>query len=160
MPAPVSRRLIFLCGLVPAVLATAVALARPAIFTSLDSASYDTLLRWSQWKTPDDRIVIVDIDEKSLSEVGQWPWRRDVMGELITKLRDKGATIVALDIVFSEPDRYQSVIPIGDPSNPRRISGTPDELLASDLRAGKVILDTRPPSNRAVPPAAGACSTR
>jgi CHASE2 domain-containing sensor protein len=122
------------------VLATAVALARPALFTSLDSASYDTLLRWSRWKTPDDRIVIVDIDEKSLSEVGQWPWRRDVMGELITKLRDKGATIVALDIVFSEPDRYQSVIPIGDPSNPRRISGTPDELLASDLRAGKVIL--------------------
>jgi adenylate cyclase len=126
--------------MVPAVLATAVALARPALFTPLDSASYDTLLRWSRWKAPDDRIVIVDIDEKSLSEVGQWPWRRDVMGELITKLRNKGATIVALDIVFSEPDRYQSVIPIGDPSNPRGISGTPDELLAHDLRAGKVIL--------------------
>lgn len=140
MPAPLSRRLIFLCGLVPTVLATAIALARPASFTPLESASYDTLLRWSRWKAPDDRIVIVDVDEKSLLAVGQWPWRRDVVGQLITKLRDQGAAIVALDIVFSEPDRYQSVIPIGDPSNPRRISGTPDELLAHDLRAGKVIL--------------------
>ena len=140
MAAPLSRRLIFLCGFVPAVLATAIALTRPAALTPLDSASYDTLLRWSRWKTPDDRIVIVDVDEKSLSDIGQWPWRRDIVGQLITKLRDMGATVVALDIVFSEPDRYQSAIPIGDPTNPRAISGTPDELLAHDLRDGKVIL--------------------
>jgi adenylate cyclase len=138
--APLSRRLIFLCGFVPAVLATTVALGRPTLFAELDSASYDTLLRWSQPKTPDRRIVIVDIDEKSLSTIGQWPWRRDVIGQLITKLRDMGAATVALDIVFSEPDRYQAAIPIGDPTNPRDISGTPDELLAHDLRGGQVIL--------------------
>ncbi len=139
-PLPSPRRLIFLCGLVPAVLATAIALVRPAFFTALDSASYDSLLRWSDSRPPDSRIVIVDVDEKSLSTVGQWPWRRDIVGQLISRLREKGATVVALDIVFAEPDRYQAVIAADDPSNPRGKAGTPDELLAEDLRPGKVIL--------------------
>jgi adenylate cyclase len=53
----------------------------------------------------DPRIVIVDIDEKSLDEIGQWPWKRNVVGDLVTRLSDDyHAKAVGFDIVFSEPD--------------------------------------------------------
>ena len=57
-------------------------------------------------RRPASRVVIVDVDDRSLSTIGQWPWRRDVVGRLITRLRDVGATAIALDIIFAEPDRY------------------------------------------------------
>ena len=49
--------------------------------------------------------VIVDIDEASLKAIGQMPWPRDVMADLVTKLKDMGAKVIAFDIVFPEPDR-------------------------------------------------------
>ena len=56
----------------------------------------------------DPRIVILDIDEKSLAapELGQWPWGRDVVAGLVAKLFDKyGVAILGFDVVFAEPDR-------------------------------------------------------
>jgi adenylate cyclase len=52
----------------------------------------------------DDRIVIVDIDEKSLKELGQWPWSRDKIAHLLENLRDYGVAIIGIDVVFAEPD--------------------------------------------------------
>lgn len=56
-------------------------------------------------RQPSDRIAIVDIDEASLAEIGQMPWPRTVMGELVRNLSDMGASVIAFDIVFAEPDR-------------------------------------------------------
>ncbi len=50
-------------------------------------------------------VVIVDIDEKSLDALGQWPWPRIRMAELIARLDEMGALVVGLDMVFPEPDR-------------------------------------------------------
>jgi adenylate cyclase len=61
---------------------------------------YDTLVRSVRTRPPDDHIVVVDVDERSLSAIGQWPWRRDVVGHLITRLRGLGASMVALDIIL------------------------------------------------------------
>ena len=56
-------------------------------------------------RTPDDRIVIVDIDEKSLKEEGRWPWGRDRLALLMDKLFDKyGVAVVGFDVVFAEKD--------------------------------------------------------
>lgn len=52
-----------------------------------------------------DSVVIVDIDEASLRLIGQMPWPRTVMADLVTKLKNMGASVVAFDIVFPEPDR-------------------------------------------------------
>jgi len=53
----------------------------------------------------DERIVIVDIDERSLAEVGRFPWSRDVMARLITQLtRHYGVAAVGFDVSFPEPD--------------------------------------------------------
>jgi adenylate cyclase len=78
------------------------------IVTRLDHVLYDTRLRLTATGGVDDRIVIVDIDERSLAtpELGRWPWGRDVMAALLAKLFDKhGAALVAFDVVNGEPDR-------------------------------------------------------
>jgi adenylate cyclase len=70
----------------------------------LDYLVYDVRLK-AEAKNPelDPRVVIVDIDEKSLGDVGRWPWSRDVVANLILELTDQlGAAVVGFDIVFAE----------------------------------------------------------
>lgn len=71
----------------------------------VDAYLYDARLRLSAPNTVDDRIVIVDIDEKSLAEVGRWPWSRNLMAGLVQRLTDDyRAAVVGFDVVFAEPD--------------------------------------------------------
>jgi adenylate cyclase len=53
----------------------------------------------------DNKIVIVDLDERSLQAEGQYPWNRIRVGRLVEKLKDNGALVVGFDITFPEPDR-------------------------------------------------------
>lgn len=53
----------------------------------------------------ENKIVIVDLDERSLQAEGQYPWNRIKVGQLTEKLRDYGALVVGFDITFPEPDR-------------------------------------------------------
>jgi adenylate cyclase len=131
---------VFLCG-AGAVIVTAVLAVFPTtLFARLDTAAYDVLLRSIPARPPAGGIVIVDVDERSLSTIGQWPWRRDRIGELIARLRDMGAATIALDMVFAESDRF------GDPggSSPAAEEGahaaTSDDTLATILREGGVVL--------------------
>lgn len=71
----------------------------------LSSILYDYRLRLTMPRTLDERIVILDIDEKSLKEEGRWPWGRDTLGLLMDKLFDQhGAAVVGFDVVFAEKD--------------------------------------------------------
>jgi adenylate cyclase len=71
----------------------------------LDHVIYDARLRADMPQTLDDRIVIVDIDEKSLSDIGRWPWGRNVLAELVNRLFDQqGIALLGVDVVFAEPD--------------------------------------------------------
>jgi adenylate cyclase len=54
-------------------------------------------------RTPDARIAIVAIDDASLASIGRWPWDRSVHAELIRALSKAGASVIAYDINFSEP---------------------------------------------------------
>ena len=67
--------------------------------------SFDFFQRIAPRTATDSPVRIVDIDNDSLKQLGQWPWPRSVDAELVDKLRGAGAAIVAFDIVFSEPDR-------------------------------------------------------
>jgi adenylate cyclase len=108
---------------VTVVLAAVLAVYRPAILVKVEYAVYDSVVRRTPPKPPDRRVVVVDIDERSLSAVGQWPWRRDVMGRLVARLREMGAATIALDMMFAEPDRVPT-----------------DAAFADDIRNGRVVL--------------------
>ena len=133
------RRITFLCGLVPTIVIAVLALYRPSFIARFDNGVYDLLLRWCPTRPPSGQVVIVDVDERSLSTVGQWPWRRDLVGRLIANLRDLGAATVALDIIFAERDRYDdSRLLEARPTS--ESPATFDSTLTETLRQGRVIL--------------------
>lgn len=121
-------RALTVCGLVPTFLAVLVCLVRPTWFERLELTTYDIVLRSAPLRPTSGRVVIVDVDEKSLAAIGQWPWRRDLVGRLVSRLRDAGAAVVALDVIFAEPDRFESP------------TLKPDEALAAALTPGRVVL--------------------
>jgi CHASE2 domain-containing sensor protein len=138
------RRLLLVCGLVPTLVIAVLSLYRPSVLANLEYGAYDALMRTVQPRPPGGRIVIVDVDERSLSAIGQWPWRRDLIGTLIGRMRDLGASAIALDIILAESDRYEG----GGVAT--------DQVLADTLRGGSVVLgyaltfDPRP-GNQASP---------
>ena len=72
----------------------------------LDEALYDRRLQLTMPQTLDERIVIIDIDERSLARVGQWPWSRARVAALVRELTERQqVAALALDAVFAEPDR-------------------------------------------------------
>ncbi|MCQ8896282.1 adenylate/guanylate cyclase domain-containing protein [Limnobacter humi] len=80
-------------------------LAHSEIVQRLDHLIYDVRLRTTAAQVElDPRIIIVDIDENSLSQVGRWPWSRDVLSQLVVELTDHlQAAVVGFDVVFAEP---------------------------------------------------------
>lgn len=73
--------------------------------SALDAYLYDAHVRLSMPDTVDPAVIVVDIDERSLAEVGRWPWSRDRLAELVRRLTDEyGAAVLGFDVVFAEPD--------------------------------------------------------
>jgi len=91
----------------------------------IDLVIYDGLMSMSS-RTADKDVVVVAIDDSSISRIGRWPWPRAVHAELLNRLREAGSGPVALDVLFSEPA-------LDDPAG--------DEALARAMREhGKVVL--------------------
>jgi adenylate cyclase len=66
---------------------------------------FDTLQRLEPWEATRAEVKIIDIDDQSLKRVGQWPWSRSTLAQLVRNLQDMGAKAIAFDVVFAEPDR-------------------------------------------------------
>lgn len=80
------------------------------LLSRLDAIVYDTRLRLTLPGGVDERIVIIDIDERSLAEEGRWPWPRDRLAELVDlALGEQGVRLLAFDVVFAEPDRSSGI---------------------------------------------------
>ncbi|HEY5899833.1 MAG TPA: adenylate/guanylate cyclase domain-containing protein [Burkholderiales bacterium] len=80
------------------------------LISQLDQIIYDARLSMTMPGGTDRRIVVLDIDEKSLQEVGRWPWPRDLMAQVVDKLFDKYQVgLLGFDVVFAESD-YSSGI--------------------------------------------------
>lgn len=83
---------------------------RIGVLQRLDDIIYDARLGATMPGTMDERIVIVDIDEQSLAEVGRWPWSRNRLASLMDELllRQKVA-LIGFDVVFGEADESSGV---------------------------------------------------
>ena len=91
--------------------------------------------------------TIVDIDEESLKTYGQWPWPRTLVAELVDRLTELGALVIAFDVIFAEPDRLSPAAlarELGnlDDSTRLRLTQLPnnDQTLADALRQSRVVL--------------------
>src|SRR5215467_14485098 len=102
---------VLLCTLAAFALVVLLWIVRPDAIAQLDLRAYDELLRRTARPPPTGRVSIVAVDEKSIAEIGQWPWRRDVVARLVRRLHDLGARVIAFDIILSEPDRLGRPLP-------------------------------------------------
>lgn len=123
------------------------------IFSDLRLRSFDTFQQmYPREKMQDDPVVLVDIDDESLSRYGQWPWPRNLVSELVNQTYYSLAT--GFDIVFAEPDRtgssqlkrtYQS-----NPSMINALESVPDhdEIFSDAIENhGTVVLGLAPNNN-------------
>ena len=92
-------------------------------------------------------VVIVDIDEESLAALGQWPWPRTQIADLVNRITALGGAVVAFDIIFAEPDRLSPGQVVDafhdlDEATRTRLKSMPsnDRVLAEGFKASQVVL--------------------
>ena len=92
-------------------------------------------------------VMIVDIDEESLGAYGQWPWPRNLIADLITKITASGAVAIGLDIVFAEPDRLSPAdlaknLKGLDAATRAKLAAQPgnDQVLAAAFARSRIVL--------------------
>lgn len=94
-----------------------------------------------------DLVGIVDIDERSLLALGQWPWPRTVMADMVSKITGLGGTVIGFDVLFPEPDRSSPEVAATtfqglDDATRERLRRLPsnDAVFADAIRASRVVL--------------------
>lgn len=102
----------------------------PAPLETLRLKTFDLYQLALDPKPTPQQVIIVDIDEKSLDELGQWPWPRSVLAKIIDKVGQAGAVVVGLDVLFPEHDRTS-------PANVAGIVEAYDKEIADRLRKMK-----------------------
>ncbi len=100
------RVIVTLLSLVVAVLLGLTRISDPEIIEIMRLKYFDILQKKNPRETKGNTYsVIVDIDEKSLREIGQWPWPRTVLADLFKKSKESGMLVLGLDVLFAEKDR-------------------------------------------------------
>ncbi len=82
---------------------------KPQLLATLDNRLVDLMFAIRGPISSSGEVVIVDIDDASLSRIGQWPWPRKIVAELVCQLQRAGIKAVGFDIVFAEPDRTSPI---------------------------------------------------
>ncbi|MFN0114068.1 MAG: CHASE2 domain-containing protein [Paracoccaceae bacterium] len=144
------RRVVFF--LIGMAMVAALGFARlldPAPVQGLREIYFDYLQRIAPRQDADLPVKVVDIDEESLERLGQWPWPRTMMADLIDRLAGYGVAVIAFDVLFPEPDRMSPsrllIDPryraITDPSVSGALAGMNNDLIFADaMRTFPVVL--------------------
>src|SRR5262249_28283419 len=130
-------------GVFASLLVAGLSLRPPSLLSYLDQRVYDVLLRSAHHATVSGRVVIVDVDDRSLARFGRWPWPRERLAQVLAKIQRLGAVSVGLDMIFPEPD--ETPLPSANPARVRTADGTPaltanDAALAAALARGPFVL--------------------
>ena len=121
-------------------------LISPIPVQTLRNAAFDQYQRWHPRPYSESPVLIVDVDEGSLARVGQWPWPRTRLADLVERLHAAGATAIGFDVVFAEADRtapraMAAQWGLGS-ADAARITALPDpdERFAASMRDAKVVV--------------------
>jgi adenylate cyclase len=122
----------------------------PSELTRLRDFAFDSYQRLQpRVYNPATPVRIVDIDEAALAEYGQWPWPRTIVARLVDKLTEKGAAVIAFDMVFAEPDRssisrmVRDLVSYTDPETVQKLAAAiqdNDQVLADAMAHSRVVL--------------------
>ncbi len=120
----------------------------PVEFLRLKTFDYYQQLKPREIPPPQGKpVTIIDLDENSLSEIGQWPWPRDVIARMVQNLMQMGARLVAFDVTFPEPDRMNPAsiadnIKGLDEETKSKLRAIPsnDEIFARVIKKSRVVL--------------------
>ena len=100
------RLVVTLISILSAIFLGAVRISNPEFVEVMRLKYFDQLQKKLPRSTEGQTYsVIVDIDEKSLREIGQWPWPRTVLAELFEQSKKAGMLVLGLDVLFAEKDR-------------------------------------------------------
>lgn len=131
-------------------LAVLLRIADPDPVARLRLSVFDTYLKASpRVADPAFPVKIVDIDAESLDKLGQWPWPRAMLAEIVTRLRDAGAASISLDLILAEPDRFSPAaiaqVFAGRPGFADVVAAanalpSNDDVLARAIAGGKVVV--------------------
>lgn len=140
------RAMAALLALGSAALGLALLLLDPVFLQTLRHQGFDQYQRWQPREYAEAPVKIIDIDEASLERLGQWPWPRTRIAELVQKVGAAGAAVLAFDVVFAEPDRTSprtvtELWPLA-PGLRDTLARLPDhdEVFAAALRDNDVVL--------------------
>jgi len=115
------------------------------LMSRVRNTSYDFYQRLQPRTYQTAPVKIISIDNKSLEKIGQFPWSRVKMAQLIEKLNALGAKVIAFDMVFSEPDRtspkHLSPLFANNPLLQQQLMALPDndEVLAAAMAKANVV---------------------
>ncbi|CCD86176.1 putative adenylate/guanylyl cyclase with a CHASE2 domain [Bradyrhizobium sp. ORS 285] len=127
----------------------ALRVADPALVQELRLRTFDNFQALSPRVKTIRPVTIVDIDEKSVADpkLGQWPWPRTRIAEIVDRLTELGALVIAFDVVFAEPDRLNPALaaetfPNLDEATREKLKALPsnDQVLADAVRRSRVVL--------------------
>ncbi len=125
----------------------ALRVADPAPVEEIRVRTFDAFQRIEPRKKTIRPVTIVDIDDKSLEKLGQWPWPRTRIADLVTELTRLGAVVIAFDAVFSEPDRLNPAFAADtfrnlDQETRAKLRALPsnDQIFAEAIKASRVVL--------------------
>ena len=121
--------------------------ADPAPVEEIRVRTFDAFQRIDPRQKTVRPVTIVDIDDKSLEKLGQWPWPRTRIADLVIELTRLGAVVIAFDAVFSEPDRLNPAYAADtfrnlDEETRARLRALPsnDQVFADAIKASRVVL--------------------
>ncbi|PKA41743.1 adenylate/guanylate cyclase domain-containing protein [Rhizobium sullae] len=116
----------------------------PQLLRSIRDVTFDEYQRVSPRPFEELPVRVIDIDEASLREFGQWPWPRDRLALLVNRLSEMGAAAIAFDILFAEPDRLSPRAVVGNVPgiDPSLLAQLPDNdnIFADSIADKPVVL--------------------
>ena len=114
----------------------------PAALVRLDNDALDLQFRLRGERSPGQEITLVLVDEKSLKEIGRWPWARDKQALLIERIGAQQPAVIGIDIIYAEPEESAAVLDIERWSLAVRREGSLGDRAFDSLRTRLMALDT------------------